>query len=216
MADGLETSNNRRDFLAGIGIITTATSSLVSYPHPSYASYIDPNTDSPKITKRVFLDVAFSNGGEEQNGRLVIGLYGDIMPKTVDNFVSLSSSNLYGGTTFYRVVSDFSIQGGAVGDPTGKSGKSSLENGQPFEPDNYNIKHSKAGLVSMVRSPSGGVDSRFFINTNDNGGWGDDRYAAFGIVEEGMDLVKKIEMVPVSPPKNSPKNDVRILASGVL
>ena len=138
------------------------------------------------------------------------------MPKTVDNFVTLCSSNSYGGTTFYRVVSDFSIQGGAVGDPTGKTGKSSLENGQSFEPDNYNIKHTKAGLLSMVRSPSGNVDSRFFINTKDNGGWGDDRYAAFGIVEEGMDLVKKIEMVPVSPPKNSPKNDVRIVASGVL
>jgi cyclophilin family peptidyl-prolyl cis-trans isomerase len=138
------------------------------------------------------------------------------MPKTVDNFVSLSSSKAYGGTTFCRVVSDFSLQGGAIGDPTGKSGKSLLENGQPFEPANYNIKHTKAGLVSMVRSPSGGVDSRFFINTNDNGGWGDDRYAAFGIVKEGMDLVKKIEMVPMSPPKTSPKNDVRIVASGIL
>ena len=210
-------SNNRRDFLATIGLISTVTSSLVSNPLSSYASYIDPTTDSPKITKRVFLDVVYNNEkGEEQKGRLVIGLYGDIMPKTVDNFVTLCSFNAYGGTTFYRVVSDFSIQGGAVGDPTGKTGKSSLENGQSFEPDNYNIKHTKAGLLSMVRSPSGNVDSRFFINTKDNGGWGDDRYAAFGIVEEGMDLVKKIEMVPVSPPKNSPKNDVRIVASGVL
>jgi cyclophilin family peptidyl-prolyl cis-trans isomerase len=208
---------SRRNFLetpmlAAIG--GTIASIIVSIPCPSYASYIDPNTEPPTITKRVFLDVSFTTGQEEQKGRLIIGLYGDVMPKTVENFVNLCSNNGYGGTTFYRVLSDFSIQGGAIGDPTGKTGRSSF--GQSFEPDNYNIKHTKAGLVSMVKNSSGSVDSRFFINCNDNGGWGDDRYAAFGIVEDGIDLVKKIEMVPVSPPKNSPKNEVRIVASGVL
>ena len=197
----------RRDFL-----ITTA---VLFPPTASFASYIDPATDLPKITKQVYLDVEFGSR-EVERGRLVIGLFGDVMPRTVENFETLCSSNAYAGTTFYRVISDLNIQGGAVADSTGKTGRSSFEGGKPFEPDNYNVKHTKAGLVSMVRGIGGSVDSRFFINTKDEAGWADDRYAAFGIIQEGMTLVNEIEKVPVSPPKNAPKKEVRIVASGVL
>lgn len=204
-------TRGRRDFLgASLAIATTSV-----LARPSVASYIDPATDPPKITKRVYLDVEFGSK-EEEKGRLVIGLYGDLLPKTAENFSVLCASNAYAGTTFYRVISELNIQGGAVGDSTGKTGRSSFEGGKPFEPDNYNLKHTKAGLVSMVRGIGGAADSRFFVNTKDEAGWADDRYAAFGIVEEGMDLVKAIEQVPVQPPKNAPKNAVKIVASGVL
>ena len=186
---------------------------LTGVPERSLAAYIDPNTDPPKITKRVYLDVLVGNKDE---GRLVIGLYGEVMPKTVENFEKLCASNSYAGTTFYRVLSDLTIQGGAIGDPTGKTGKSSFEGGKPFEPDNFNVKHTKIGLVSAVRGIGGAIDSRFFIGCNDDSGWADDRYAAFGILEEGLDIVRKIEKVDVSPPKNTPRVDVKILASGVL
>jgi peptidyl-prolyl cis-trans isomerase B (cyclophilin B) len=196
------------------------TPSFLQTVHPAFAAYIDPATDPPTITKRVYLVVSFDNvKGEPTTGRIVIGLFGHNMPTTVDNFVRLCASNAYAGTNFYRVLSDFSIQGGGVVDTTAKPGRSSLENGRQhgFEPDNYNIKHTKTGLVSMVKGLDGDVDSRFFINCNDNGGWADDRYAAFGIVEkESLDLVKQIEMVPVQQPKNSPKSPVKIVASGVL
>eukprot|EP00535_Pseudo-nitzschia_heimii_P004678 CAMPEP_0197181648 /NCGR_PEP_ID=MMETSP1423-20130617/5873_1 /TAXON_ID=476441 /ORGANISM="Pseudo-nitzschia heimii, Strain UNC1101" /LENGTH=253 /DNA_ID=CAMNT_0042631939 /DNA_START=82 /DNA_END=840 /DNA_ORIENTATION=+ len=197
----------RRDFLI--------TTTILFPPTVSFASYIDPATDLPKITKRVYMDVEFGSRNEER-GRLVIGLFGDLMPRTVENFETLCSSNAYAGTTFYRVISDLSIQGGAVADSTGKTGRSSFAGGKPFEPDNYNVKHTKAGLVNMVRGIGGSVDSRFFINTKDEAGWADDRYAAFGIIEEGMNLVNAIEKVPVSPPKNAPKKEVKIVASGVL
>lgn len=213
----------RRDVLVSPFLVSSValTTTILSLPMPSVASYIDPNIDPPKVTKRVFLDVSVppQDGRDDgtTSGRIVIGLYGDLMPKTAENFQSLCASGAYAGTTFYRVVSDFSIQGGNVGDPSGKTGRSSFDGGLPFEPDNFNLKHTKEGLVSMVKaSPAGGVDSRFFINCNDNGGWGDDRYAAFGVVEEGFDLVKKIEKVPVQPPKNTPKSEVKITASGVL
>jgi peptidyl-prolyl cis-trans isomerase B (cyclophilin B) len=187
---------------------------------PALAAYIDPGIDPLTITKRVYLVVSFDNAKREPTtGRIVIGLFGNVMPKTVDNFVALCASNAYAGTTFYRVLSDFSIQGGDIGDATGKPDRLGLENGQQqgFEPDNYNIKHTKTGLVSMVKGLDGLVNSRFFINCNDNGGWADDRYAAFGIVqEESLDLVKQIEMVPVQPPKNAPKSPVKIVASGEL
>jgi cyclophilin family peptidyl-prolyl cis-trans isomerase len=185
----------------------------------------------PTITKRVYLDVQIGNNNDNNgNGlappkaRIVIGLFGDVMPRTVDNFVSLCDQNAYAGTNFYRILSDYCVQGGAIGDASGNTGKSSYENGKSFEPDNYNIRHTKAGLVSMVRGRDGSVDSRFFIQgTNDGGGVFDDRYAAFGIVLQdvgdaagGMDFVRRIEKVEVQPPKNIPKVDVRILASGVL
>ena len=203
----------RRDFLGAS--FAAATAAVLLQPQPSFASYIDPLTDPPKVTKRVYIDVEFGSKDEEK-GRLVIGLFGDLMPKTAANFESLCASNAYAGTSFYRVISDLNIQGGAVGDSTGKTGMSSFEEGKPFEPDNYNLKHTQAGLVSMVRGIGGGVDSRFFVNTKDEAGWADDRYAAFGMVEEGMDLVKAIEQVPVQPPKNAPKKEVKIVASGVI
>ena len=192
---------------------TIASAFLVASPNPAHSSYIDPATDPPEVTKRVYLDVLI--GGKDK-GRLVIGLYGDLMPRTVDNFFKLCESNSYAGTNFYRVLSDFSIQGGAIGDPTGKSGKSAFDDGKPFEPDNFNLKHTVTGLVSAVRGLDGRIDSRFFINCKDDAGWADDRYACFGIVEQGLDIVKRIEKVDVRPPKNSPITEVKILASGVV
>jgi len=200
----------RREFLGAS--LTTATAAVLFLPEASLASYIDPAIDPPKITKSVYLDIEFDG----EKGRLVIGLYGDIMPKTAENFEKLCASNAYAGTNFYRVISDLNIQGGAVGDSTGKTGQSSFPDGKPFEPDNFNVKHTMAGIVSMVRGVGGSVDSRFFVNIKDEAGWADDRYAAFGIVEEGMSLVKAIQKVPVSPPKNFPKNEVKIIASGIL
>ena len=233
----IQQQHRRREFMGTVFATTvgTATAVLLPTPTPStvvHASYIDPVTDPPQITQRVYLDIEIGDGGKNGRGRLVLGLYGDIMPKTVDNFVTLCGANAYRGTTFYRVISDQCIQGGAIGDPTGKSGRSSLEpNGQPFAPDNFNIKHTQLGLVSMVRGLDGNADARFFINTKKEAGWADDRYAAFGIVlsstatdggegasasESGMDLVRTIEKLPVSPPKNAPKTPVTIVKSGII
>ena len=201
--------DRRRAFLQSTAFL------LSSLTQPSVAAYLDPNSEMPKITQQVYLDVEIDQGKEEKKkGRLVIGLFGELMPRTTQNFETLAKDNAYAGTTFYRVLSDFSIQGGAIGDPTGKTGKSAY--GEPFEPDNFNLKHTKAGLVSAVRGIGGAIDSRFFINCLDDAGWADDRYAAFGIVQEGMDFVKEIEKVNVKPPQNKPTSDVTIVASGLL
>jgi cyclophilin family peptidyl-prolyl cis-trans isomerase len=211
---------NRRDVIQSIIISTAASILTVSSVNvrPSSASYIDPTTDMPKITKRVYLDVQLA--GEETPNRLVIGLFGELTPKLSENFIKLcegtDSSYSYAGSTFYRVISDMTVQGGAIGDPSGKTGKSAFPGGEPFEPDNFNVKHTTKGLVSAVRGIGGSVDSRFFINTMDDGGWADDRYAAFGIVEQGIDFVEKLNKVEVKPPQNKPKVAVNIIGSGVL
>ena len=159
------------------------------------------------------------------------------MPKTVQNFISLCDNDNqpnYVGTTFYRALSGNSIQAGAIGNPSGKVGITSFTGGLPFSPDNYNIRHTRAGLVSAVRSNTNGeIDSRFFIQTEDDAGWADDRYAAFGIVlddnsssnddanddgvkNKGMDLVRRISRVEVKTPQNSPKEPITIVRCGVL
>ena len=194
-----------------VALLTNSQSALAD----DEGAIIDPTVDLPKITNKVYLDVKF---GKYKTKRMVIGLFGDVMPKATENFLSLCSNGdvSYAGTTFYRVISDMTIQGGAIGSSSGKSSSSAI-----LQPDNYNIKHTKAGLVSAVRNKDGSIDSRFFIQTNDDAGWADDRYAAFGIVLEeegtaGMDLVKKISKVDVKAPQNNPKDPVMIVGCGVL
>lgn len=221
-------SLQRRIFLA-----QSLATGILTLPQLTFAddtsTTIDPSINLPKITSKVYLDIKLPTYKEHR--RLIIGLFGEVMPKATQNFQTLCSNTndiSYAGTTFYRVISDTSIQGGAIGKDvnSGKSGTSSFEDGQPFEPDNYNILHLKKGLVSGVRNPNGTMDSRFFIQTEEDAGWADGRYAAFGIVLEeddgdkkagsGMELVKKISRVDVKTPQNSPKDPILIVGCGLL
>lgn len=227
----------RRDFLArsisaaGVGAVSSVFPPFVA---PALAEgdasgdagqgTIDPSIDMPKVTSKVYLEIKFGNYKPK---KLVIGLFGDVMPKTVENFVALCTNTegpSYSGASFYRVLSGMSIQGGAIGPSSnsGKSGTSSLPGGKPFAPDNFSIRHTKAGLVSAVRTANGEIDSRFFVQTENDAGWADDRYAAFGIVLDegdgtgGMELVRKISRVDVKAPQNNPKDPVTIVGSGVV
>jgi hypothetical protein len=75
-----------------------------------------------------------------------------------------------------EVLSGNSIQGGAIGDPNGKSGTSSFVNSSPFAPDNYDVCHTRLGLVSDVRANTNGDNVlRFFVQTKDDAGWADRR-----------------------------------------
>lgn len=210
---------DRRSFTIASITVASASGSLVTNIKSALAeegTIIDPSVSLPKVTSKVYLDVKLRQFNTAK--RLVIGLFGNVMPKTTANFLSLCTNSdiSYAGTTFYRVISDMTIQGGAIGSSSGKSSSSAI-----LQPDNYNIRHTKAGLVSAVRNKDGSIDSRFFIQTEDDAGWADDRYAAFGIVLEeegtaGMDLVKKISKVDVQAPQNSPKDPVTIVGCGVL
>ena len=127
---------------------------------------------------------------------IIIRLYPDVAPETVENFKKLVSEKFYDGLTFHRIYKGFMIQGGdPKGDGTGDSGKDIkgefTANG--FE---NNLKHIR-GVVSMARATDpNSASCQFFImhkaNTSLNGS-----YAAFGYVVAGMDAVDEIANVPV-------------------
>lgn len=125
-------------------------------------------------------------------GAIVIELYPDIAPNTVNNFISLTKKGYYDNNTFHRLEPGFVLQGG---DPTG------IGNGGPgyhiqgeFTNNNFknDLKHTK-GIVSMARSTlPNSAGSQFFIMLGTNTSL-DGNYAAFGKVIDGMDIIEKIE-----------------------
>ena len=177
------------------------------------AASIDVLSSPPKVTSRCYLDISV---GGAKAGRIVVDLFGELVPKTAENFRQLCSGEAgfgYAGSTFYKVLSDLTVQAGAI------EGRGSIY-GPTFPHENYDIKHNVAGMVSMVNSGVGGSsgmsDSRFLIQLADDAGYLDGRYVAFGRVTEGMAVVRQIENVRVSGSKKVPFDRVSIDAAGVL
>ncbi|KAF7810790.1 peptidyl-prolyl cis-trans isomerase CYP21-1 [Senna tora] len=157
----------------------------------------DKAEEEPEITHRVFLEVDIDG---QRFGRIVIGLFGDVVPKTVENFRALctgetgkNSSGIqlrYKGTPFHRIISGFMIQGGDIIHRDGRGYESIY--GGTFPDENFKIKHSHAGVVSMVNSGPDSNGSQFFITTV-KASWLDGDHVVFGKVIEGMDTVFAVE-----------------------
>ena len=119
-------------------------------------------------------------------GDIVLDLYPEHAPKTVNNFVSLARDGFYDGITFHRVISNFMVQGG---DPTG-TGRGGP--GYQFEDEvrDNPLKH-EAGVISMANAGPNTNGSQFFITHSPqphlNG-----RHTVFGKVVEGQDVVDSI------------------------
>ncbi|CEM10275.1 unnamed protein product [Vitrella brassicaformis CCMP3155] len=181
------------------------------------------NETTPKITARCWLEIAeapkTADGAPLLLGRLNISVYGEIVPKTADNFIQLCSSGSYQNSTIYRIVKDYALQMGDIGAAgTGKSGRSAQPDGSPLPKENTRIRHSVPGhgVVSMVRDlKTKKVDSRFFITLVDDAGWADSRFVAFGRVQGGEGLMEQLGKEKVEPVTNRPVRKLIIADSGV-
>jgi len=122
------------------------------------------------------------------HGAIVVELYDDDAPKTVENFVKLAGDGFYDGVTFHRVIPDFMIQGG---DPTG-TGMGGP--GYTFE-DEFNEHPVARGALAMANAGPNTNGSQFFIVTTEAAPWLDGKHTVFGRVTDGMDAVDSIEQV---------------------
>ncbi len=122
-------------------------------------------------------------------GELVLELFDEEAPKTVDNFRTLSQKGFYDGLTFHRIIPKFMIQGGCpLGTGTG-------DPGYKFE-DEINEHKIVRGALAMANAGPDTNGSQFFIVTTEAAPWLDGKHTVFGRVTEGMDVVDRLEGLP--------------------
>jgi cyclophilin family peptidyl-prolyl cis-trans isomerase len=133
-------------------------------------------------------------------GDILIDLFADKVPVTVNNFVVLARDGFYDGIIFHRVIADFMAQ---CGDPTGTgSGGPGYRFADEFHPD---LRHDKPGMLSMANAGPNTNGSQFFL-THVPTPWLDNKHTVFGQVVEGLDVLLAI------PPRDPAKRGAPAVA----
>ncbi|XP_014278363.1 peptidyl-prolyl cis-trans isomerase [Halyomorpha halys] len=160
---------------------------------------------------KVFFDMEVDG---QPAGRIVMELRSDVVPRTAENFRALCTGEKgfgFKSSTFHRVIPNFMCQGGDFTRHNGTGGKSIY--GNKFEDENFQLKHTGPGILSMANAGPNTNGSQFFITTVKTS-WLDNRHVVFGAVVEGMDVVKKLESYGSQSGKTS--KNITVADSGQL
>ncbi|XP_066920435.1 peptidyl-prolyl cis-trans isomerase-like [Clytia hemisphaerica] len=169
-------------------------------------------TSKNKMPYQCYFDIAV---GGQPVGRVVMNIRDDVVPKTAENFKQLCTGEKgfgYAGSTFHRIIPGFMCQGGDFTRGDGTGGKSIY--GNKFPDENFQLKHTGPGILSMANAGPNTNGSQFFICTSKTQ-WLDGKHTVFGTVDpDSMDIIKRMEAVGSESGKC--KKPVTISKSGVL